>query len=52
MKKRYAKPRVESETVFEALAAGCGLQNPNDDSNCDSDWGGQTYLTLGGWDTD
>ena len=42
MKKRYDKPTVESETVFEVMAAGCGLNDPLDDSNCDSVWGGQT----------
>jgi hypothetical protein len=35
MKKRYEKPAVESESVFETLASGCGLFNPDDDPNCD-----------------
>jgi hypothetical protein len=39
MKKKYQKPAVESEAVFETLAAGCGLLNPADDINCDPDAG-------------
>ena len=47
MKKEYTKPTVMSEGVFEVLSAGCGLADPNDDSNCDTGWGGAINLTLG-----
>ena len=42
MKKRYEKPAVESELVFETLASGCGLFNPDDDINCDPGAEGST----------
>jgi len=48
MKKHYEKPTVLSESVFEVLAAGCGLANPLDDDNCDPIMGGVTNLYLGG----
>lgn len=40
MKKTYSKPTIESESVFETLAAGCGLVNAADDPGCDPIWGG------------
>jgi hypothetical protein len=43
MAKPYEKPRVESESAFEALATYCGLLDPNDDTNCDPEWGGTIY---------
>lgn len=43
MTKKYEKPQIESESAFEALAAYCGLLDPNDDPNCDPDFGGTMY---------
>ncbi len=48
MKKLYTKPTVMSEGVFEVLAAGCGLENPTQDTNCDPQWGFQVNHVLGG----
>jgi hypothetical protein len=48
MKKPYSEPTVESEAVFEVLAAGCTLLDPALDTRCDSDFGGQINQTLGG----
>jgi len=43
MKKDYVKPTVESEEVFEVLAAGCGYADPFASDNCDNDSGGVQY---------
>lgn len=40
MKKTYSKPRVESESVFETLAAACTFISANDDPGCDPDFSG------------
>jgi hypothetical protein len=40
MKKRYEKPAIESESVFETLASGCTFISAGDDSNCNPDFGG------------
>ena len=43
MKKTYSKPMVESESVFETLAAACTYADPSLDAACDSDFGGVRY---------
>lgn len=40
MKKQYEKPTVESEEVFEVLAAGCLYNDPTAGDSCDNDSGG------------
>ena len=47
MKKGYTKPTVMSEGVFEVLAAGCTLEDPTQDANCDPDWGYTTNHIMG-----
>jgi len=46
MRKEYSEPTVESEPVFETLAAGCGLLNPDDDPNCDPGAGGTQWSSA------
>jgi hypothetical protein len=41
MKQPYEKPTIVSESVFETLAAGCGLFDPDDDT-CSPYLGGTT----------
>jgi hypothetical protein len=40
MKKTYSKPMVESESVFETLAAGCTFITHLDDASCDIGFSG------------
>ena len=40
MKKKYEKPAIESESVFETLASGCTFVSAGDDPNCDPAFGG------------
>ena len=43
MKKEYRKPSVESESVFETIAATpaiCTHADPSLDAGCDPDFGG------------
>lgn len=47
MKKDYEKPAVESDEVFETLAAACGLLTPGDDINCDPESGVGSQYSSG-----
>lgn len=40
MKDMYEKPTVETESVFETLAAGCTFYSANDDAACNPIFGG------------
>jgi hypothetical protein len=46
MKKAYVKPSVESESVFETLAAGCTLLDPKTQPECDPKFGGVVNLST------
>ncbi len=43
MKKPYEKPAVETESVFETLASGCGLVTDADPA-CNTTFGGGPNL--------
>ena len=45
MKKEYTKPSIESEGVFEVLAAGCTLNDPGFIMACDPLLGGTQFNT-------
>jgi len=45
VKKPYEKPAVESESVFETLATGCGLVT-DADANCNPAFGGTNLQSL------
>jgi len=46
MKKTYVKPSVESESVFETLAAGCTLLDPKNQVECDPGGGGGAVIQF------
>jgi hypothetical protein len=46
MKKLYEKPSIESESVFETLAAGCTMLDPKTQPECDTGIGGKIQFSI------